>query len=109
MLTLVGGSGDCAVRLPGPGISRFVCALLRTPAGVWAIDLLSSRGLAINGVERREAVLEDGDMLQVGGWPSASTYGGPTAPPVRPPCPGRPDRSSGPGATGRETVRSCRS
>src|SRR5208337_2150836 len=49
VLTLVGGSQGCHVRLPGSGISRFVCGLLRTSVGVWAVDLLSSRGVAVNG------------------------------------------------------------
>src|SRR5262249_27740500 len=37
-LVLVGRSERCHVRLPGA--SRFVCALVRTPEGVWAVDLL---------------------------------------------------------------------
>ena len=36
VLTLVGGFERCHVRLAGPGISRFVCGLLRTSVGVWA-------------------------------------------------------------------------
>jgi pSer/pThr/pTyr-binding forkhead associated (FHA) protein len=81
VLTLVGGSEGCAVRLPGPEISRFIFGLLRTPAGVWAIDLLSSQGLAINGVLRREALLEDGDILRVGPLDLRVIYGGSTSPP----------------------------
>jgi pSer/pThr/pTyr-binding forkhead associated (FHA) protein len=81
VLTLVGGSQHCAVRLTGPGISRFICGLLRTPVGVWAIDLLSSRGLAINGVHHREALLEDSDILRVGELDFRVTYVAPTSPP----------------------------
>ena len=36
VLPLVGGFERCHVRLAGPGISRFVCGLLRTSVGVWA-------------------------------------------------------------------------
>jgi pSer/pThr/pTyr-binding forkhead associated (FHA) protein len=92
VLTLIGSSPHCAVRLPAPGFSRFICALLRTPAGVWAIDLLSSRGLTINGVCCREALLEDGDVLGVDGLRLRLTYGEPTS--LRHPA-GRPgtDRS----------------
>jgi len=91
VLTLVGGSKHCAVRLPGPGTSRFVCGLLRTPAGVWAVDLLSSRGLAINGVRCREGLLEDGDILGVGTMDLRVTYGGL----IPPPGPASPRQAAG--------------
>jgi hypothetical protein len=81
VLTLVGGSDRCHVRLPGPGISRFVCALLRTSVGVWAVDLLSSQGVAVNGALCRQVRLEDGDVLRIGALPVRLTYGEPTAPP----------------------------
>jgi len=97
VLTLVGGSDRCHVRLPGPGISRVVCGLLRTPVGVWAVDLLSSRGIALNGVVCREARLEDGDVLRVGTLAVRLTYGGLASPP-RPDAPALPAGSvSGPG------------
>jgi pSer/pThr/pTyr-binding forkhead associated (FHA) protein len=91
VLTLVGGSQHCAVRLPGPGISRFICALLLTPAGVWTIDLLSSQGLSVNGAVRREALLEDGDGLRVGALDLRITYGRP----ARAPDPAPPSRAAG--------------
>lgn len=78
VLTLVGGSERCHVRLPGPEISRYVCGLLRTPPGTWVVDLLSSQGVAINGVLRRVARLEDGDVLRVGTLAARLTYDGPT-------------------------------
>ncbi|MGB0066531.1 MAG: FHA domain-containing protein, partial [Isosphaeraceae bacterium] len=81
VLTLVGGSQRCHVRLPGPGISRFVCGLLRTSVGVWAVDLLSSRGVAVNGAICRQVRLEDGDVLRIGSLAVRLTYGEPTAPP----------------------------
>ena len=87
VLTLVGGSDRCHLRLAGAGISKVVCGLLRTPAGVWAVDLLSSRGIAVNGVVCREARLEDGDVLRVGTLAVRLTYGGLATPP-------RPDASA---------------
>jgi len=81
VLTLVGGSQRCHVRLPGPGISRFVCGLLRTPVGVWAVDLLSSRGVAVNGAICRQVRLEDGDVLRIGALAVRLTYEEFTAPP----------------------------
>jgi hypothetical protein len=91
VLTLVGGSQHCAVRLPGAGISRFICALILTPAGVWTIDLLSSQGLSVNGTVRREALLEDGDGLRVGALDLRITY----ARPARAPDSAPPSRAAG--------------
>ena len=81
VLTLVGGSQHCHVRLPGPGTSRFVCGLLRTSVGVWAVDLLSSQGVAVNGAICRQVRLEDGDVLRIGALAVRLTYGEFTAPP----------------------------
>lgn len=81
VLTLVGGSERCHVRLVGPGISRFVCALLRTSVGVWAVDLLSSQGVIVNGALCHQVRLEDGDVLRIGALAVRLTYGELTAPP----------------------------
>jgi pSer/pThr/pTyr-binding forkhead associated (FHA) protein len=81
VLTLVGGSQHSHVRLPGPGISRFVCGLLRTSVGVWAVDLLSSQGVAVNGAICRQVWLEDGDVLRIGALAVRLTYGEFTEPP----------------------------
>ena len=81
VLTLVGGSQGCHVRLPGPGISRFVCGPLRTSVGVWAVDLLSSRGVAVNGAICRQVRLEDGDVPRIGALAVRLTYEEFTAPP----------------------------
>lgn len=65
VVTLVGRSDRCQMRLRGPSASPFVCALVHTPLGLWVVDLLSEHGFTINGVRCREAVLEDGDTLQL--------------------------------------------
>lgn len=77
VLTLVGSSPACKVRLLEPGTSRYACGLVRTLKGVWMVDLLSSRGVTVNGVACRQARLEDGDVLQVGGQSIRLTYDGP--------------------------------
>jgi hypothetical protein len=81
VLALVGSSPECQVRLPEPGTSRYACALVRTPGGVWMVDLLSSRGVTLNGVACRQARLEDGDVLRVGGRAIRLTYDGPATRP----------------------------
>lgn len=66
MLTLVGRATDCRLRIPDDAISRFHCALLRTPGGVWAVDLLSREGIRVDGARVRFARLADGASLHVG-------------------------------------------
>ncbi len=93
VLSLVGSSERCHVRLAAPASSKVVCGLVRTPAGVWAVDLLSSQGIAVNGVPCREARLEDGDLLRLGTLTVRVTYGGP-ARPSRPDAPAPPAGST---------------
>jgi len=66
VLTLVGRASDCRLRIPDEAISRFHCALLRTPSGLWVIDLLSREGVRVNGSRVRAAQVEDGMTLHVG-------------------------------------------
>ena len=66
ILTLVGSSPYCKVRLAAPGVSPFHCSLLRTAAGVWVVNL-GSDGVAVNASSIRAARLEDRDELQIGG------------------------------------------
>ena len=66
VLVLVGRSATCGIRLADPKSSRYACALVRTPRGVWMVDLLSSQGVTVNGAACRQARLEDGDKVQMG-------------------------------------------
>jgi pSer/pThr/pTyr-binding forkhead associated (FHA) protein len=65
-ITLVGRAPSCRVRLPDISVSWFHCSLVRTPEGLWVVDLLSRGGLTVNGVGQRCSRLEDGDELFVG-------------------------------------------
>jgi hypothetical protein len=67
-IVLIGKSGQCQVRLRDPTVSRFHCALINTPAGLWAVDLLGRSGIAVNGRMSRAARLEHGDELRVGSF-----------------------------------------
>ncbi len=66
ILALMGRSPACRLRLMNADFSRFQCSLLRTPMGVWVVDLLGSGGISVNGASLRFAQLEDGDELWVG-------------------------------------------
>ena len=115
VLALVGRSRDCQVRIPDLSVSRFHCSLLRTPLGVWVVDLLGREGIQINGENVPWARLDDGDELSVGkyqfrircipnsgrghrleGPPGVKTRAL-NAPGPRPSPPGRPEVRSGPG------------
>src|SRR5262249_19779161 len=65
-LALVGRAPLCRVRLVGSSVSRFHCSLVRTPLGLWVVDLFGKGGITVNEVPVRSARLEDGDRLQVG-------------------------------------------
>ena len=66
MLALVGRAALCRVRLLGDSVSKFHCSLVRTPLGVWVVDLFGKGGIRVNEVPVRCARLDDGDRLQVG-------------------------------------------
>jgi pSer/pThr/pTyr-binding forkhead associated (FHA) protein len=66
MLALVGRAALCRVRLMGESVSKFHCSLVRTPLGVWVVDLFGKGGIRVNEVPVRCARLEEGDRLQVG-------------------------------------------
>jgi pSer/pThr/pTyr-binding forkhead associated (FHA) protein len=65
-LVLVGSSPACRIRLRDAGVSRYHCSLLRTPQGVWVIDLLNGTGTCLNDQPLRWALMKEGDRLQVG-------------------------------------------
>lgn len=68
VLAVIGSDETCKVRLRGPGVSRHHCALVDTPAGVWMIDLQRRGGIDVNGTLVCQALLEDGDQVQLGAF-----------------------------------------
>lgn len=95
-LTLLGSSTDCDVRVLDPSVSNYHASLLRTPDGVWVVDLLGLAGVTVNGRAARYARVEDGDELRVGqslvrvrrrsGAPAALVLGAPDEPAVEAPA-----------------------
>jgi pSer/pThr/pTyr-binding forkhead associated (FHA) protein len=73
-LALVGSSAACKVRLDDAQISQFHCALVKTPLGLWAVDLLSTNGMTLNGRNVRVAALRDGDVLRIGDFTICPEY-----------------------------------
>jgi pSer/pThr/pTyr-binding forkhead associated (FHA) protein len=66
VLALIGQSAACKVRIRDSGVGVFHGALLRTPLGVWVVDLLGTGGTAVNKEPVRWARLAHGDELLVG-------------------------------------------
>lgn len=66
VLTLAGRATGCKLQLADVTVSRYHCALLATPQGLWVIDLLGKDGTRVNGERVRWAQVEDGDRLQMG-------------------------------------------
>jgi pSer/pThr/pTyr-binding forkhead associated (FHA) protein len=66
ILTLAGRATGCKLQLADVTVSRYHCALLGSPQGLWIIDLLGKDGTRVNGERVRWAMLEDGDRIQMG-------------------------------------------
>jgi pSer/pThr/pTyr-binding forkhead associated (FHA) protein len=66
VMSLIGSASGCKFRLADPSVSSFHCSLLRTPLGLWVVDLLGRDGIDVNNVLIRCALLADGDVLRVG-------------------------------------------
>ncbi len=65
-LILLGRSTACKVQLPGPGVANVHAAMVRTPAGVWIVDLLATGGMVVNGSRERAARLDEDNELHIG-------------------------------------------
>jgi hypothetical protein len=66
VLTLVGRNPNCRLKLIDPAVSEFHLALLRTPDGLWVVDLIGRGGIIVNGQRLGWGRLEPGDRLQMG-------------------------------------------
>jgi len=65
-ISLIGRSAACQFALSDTSISKFHASLVRTPLGIWVVDLLSREGVWVNGTRVKWAWLDDGDALRIG-------------------------------------------
>lgn len=65
-VTLLGHLASCHIPLLDASVSRVHASVLRTPRGVWVIDLLGKDGVEVNGERVTFAPLANGDVLKVG-------------------------------------------
>jgi pSer/pThr/pTyr-binding forkhead associated (FHA) protein len=66
VVVLLGSATGGAVGLVSRTVSHVHCILIRTPSGVWVVDLLGRGGTWVNGTPVRFARLEEGDRLALG-------------------------------------------
>ena len=66
MMSLIGSAKGCKFRLTDPSVSAFHASLLRTPSGLWVVDLRGDRSISIDAEPVRFAPLADGDVLGIG-------------------------------------------
>jgi pSer/pThr/pTyr-binding forkhead associated (FHA) protein len=66
VMSLIGSAQGCKFRLTDPSVSAFHAGLLRTPTGLWVVDLRGGRSISINGDPVRFGPLADGDVLGIG-------------------------------------------
>jgi pSer/pThr/pTyr-binding forkhead associated (FHA) protein len=66
VMSLVGSAKGCKFRLTDPSVSMFHAGLLRTPTGLWVVDLRGGRSISINSEPVRFGPLSDGDVLGIG-------------------------------------------
>ena len=65
-LALVGSSEECRVRIPHSDVSKAHCSFVRSPRGVWVVDLLGRGGVFVNETHIRFARVDDGDAVRIG-------------------------------------------
>ncbi len=65
-LSLIGRSAECQLVLTDNSISTYHASLVRTPLGIWVVDILSRQGVWVNGTRVRWAWLDDGDTVRIG-------------------------------------------
>ena len=66
VMSMIGSAKGCKFRLTDRSVSAFHASLLRTPAGLWAIDLRGVQSIGVNGEPMRCGELVDGDVLTIG-------------------------------------------
>jgi len=66
MMSLIGSAKGCKFRLTDPSVSAFHAGLLRTPTGLWVVDLRGDRSISIGVEPVRFGPLADGDVLGIG-------------------------------------------
>jgi pSer/pThr/pTyr-binding forkhead associated (FHA) protein len=79
-VAIVGRAHDCTFRINDARIARYQCALVCTPMGLWAVDLLplleapSRRGLRLDGSGTRLVHVTDDTLIELGPYQMRARY-----------------------------------
>jgi pSer/pThr/pTyr-binding forkhead associated (FHA) protein len=65
-LAMVGRSDSNQLILSHENLSKFHAVFLRTPLGLWVVDLRARHGVLVNGIKVRWAWLDEGDHVKLG-------------------------------------------
>lgn len=65
-VTLIGRHPACKVQLNHPSVALFHASLVRTPSGLWVVDLQSRAGTSLDGERIEFAELQPDDELTIG-------------------------------------------
>ncbi len=74
LLALVGRADRCQLVLTDNTISNYHAAFVRTPLGLWVIDLASREGVYVNEMRVRWAWLANGDQVRMGSFTTVLRY-----------------------------------
>jgi len=66
VMSLIGSAKGCKFRLTDRSVSAIHASLVRTPAGLWVVDLRGGQSITVNAVPVRSCYLGDGDILAIG-------------------------------------------
>jgi pSer/pThr/pTyr-binding forkhead associated (FHA) protein len=66
VMSLIGSAKSCKFRLTDASVSAFHVSLLRTPVGLWVVDLRGGNSITLNDVPVRASEVVDGDVLGIG-------------------------------------------
>jgi pSer/pThr/pTyr-binding forkhead associated (FHA) protein len=66
VMSMLGSAKSCKFRLTDRSVSAIHASLLRTPTGLWVVDLRGGHSISVNGVPMRCSELVDGDVLSIG-------------------------------------------
>jgi pSer/pThr/pTyr-binding forkhead associated (FHA) protein len=75
-ITLLGRRSCCDLRFADESMSRVHASLVLTQEGLWIVDLLGRGGTKVNGVPSAYAYLQNGSLIEMGGYKMRVRYAG---------------------------------
>ncbi|WP_143393114.1 FHA domain-containing protein [Fimbriiglobus ruber] len=73
-MTFIGRAKDCKICLSADNIAPYHGYFLRTPKGLWVVDLVTEAGTWVNDEAVRYKLLSDGDVVRIGQFELGCVY-----------------------------------